>query len=443
MIRRENPARVAEIVGSVAETSPNEVDAVVWAADAEFRRWRATALDERLALLTAAAEAIEDALADLSVLLARETGKVLGDCRAEIGHAVRHLRRVVADAPAALADEEIHDGPERIVRQLRPYGVIAALIPWNAPVLLAMIKIAPALAAGNAVVVKPSPLAPLTLDRIVRLTGAPLRIVHGGAETGAALAGHDLVRKVAFTGGAAGGRAVAALAGGRLVPAVLGPGGTDPAAWLGGADPAVFLDDAPFDDDAVMDRLVTATFAAGGQARTAARRLYVPAARLKGFVEAYEAAAARVLVTGDPLADGVTMGPVVSAAAQKAAELLRGDDCRDLGRFDADPETGYFVRPCLVVEPDPRDPVVSAERFTPVVPVLGYRDEDAVLAAAATGDAGPRVSVWSADEERAIRFARRFEAGVAFVNSYGHAGPTHTRGLTDYVRSCVIHAPRG
>ncbi|WP_433292615.1 aldehyde dehydrogenase family protein [Actinoplanes sp. CA-030573] len=477
MIRRENPARVAEIVGSVAETSPNEVDAVVWAADAEFRRWRATALDERLALLTRAAEAIEDALADLSVLLARETGQVLGDCRAEIGHAVRHLRWVVATAPAAFADEEIHDGWGNIVRQRRPYGVIAAIVPGNAPVLLAMIKIAPALAAGNAVVLKPSPLAPLTLDRIVRLIGGPLRIVHGGAETGAALAGHELVRRVAFTGGASGGRAVAAVAGGRLVPAEwlggdesrgwlggdgaagwlggdgaagwLGGthaagwlGGDEAAGWLGGSDSAVFLDDAPFDDPA-MDRLVRATFATGGQVRMAARRLFVPATRLKDFVEAYEAAAARVLVTGDPLADGVTMGPVISAAAQKAAELMRGDDCRDLGRFDADPETGYFVRPCLVVEPDPRDPVVSAERFAPVVPVLGYRDEEAVPAAATNGDAGPVVTVWSADRERAMSFARRFEAGVVFVNCHGQTGVRHTRCLTAYVRNCVIHTPPG
>lgn len=244
------------------------------------------------------------------------------------------------------------------------------------------------------------------------------------------------MRKVAFTGGAAGGRAVAALAGDRLTPAVL---------ELGGNDPAVFLDDAPF-DDAAMDRLVLATFTTGGQVRPAAKRLYVPAARLADFVDAYRAAARRVLVTGDPLDDGVTMGPVVSAAAQKAAEQLRTGDCRDLGRFDADPDDGYFVRPAVVVSPDPRDPLVTAEEFVPVVPVLGYTGEDEALAAADAGDPGLGASVWSADEERAVAFARRLEAGFAFVNTHHRTGLSLRReyaaaAFDEYARTCVIHAP--
>ncbi|MET8150616.1 aldehyde dehydrogenase family protein, partial [Actinoplanes sp. NPDC005259] len=249
-------------------------------------------------------------------------------------------------------------------------------------------------------------------------------------------------------GGPAGGRAVAALAGDRLTPAVL---------ELGGNDPAVFLDDAPF-DDAAMDRLVMATFATSGQVCMAAKRLYVPAARLPDFVDAYLAAASRVLVTGDPLADGVTMGPVISAAARRAAGALRTGDCRDLGRFDADEEAGYFVRPALVVSPDPRDPLVSAEQFAPVVPVLGYHDEDAVLAAANEGELGLGASVWSADEERAVAFARRFEAGFAFVNTHNRTGMSlrapfggvkrsgwgreyAAEGLAEYAQTCVIHAP--
>jgi acyl-CoA reductase-like NAD-dependent aldehyde dehydrogenase len=272
--------------------------------------------------------------------------------------------------------------------------------------------------------------------------------VHGGAEAGAALVGHDLVRKVAFTGGAAGGRAVAALAGDRLTPTVL---------ELGGNDPAVFLDDAPF-DDAAMDRLVMATFATSGQVCMAAKRLYVPSSRIGHFVDAYLAAARRVLVTGDPLADGVTMGPVISAAARKAAEQFRTGDCRDLGRFDADPQEGYFVRPALVVDPDPRDPLVVTEQFAPVVPVLGYDHEDAVLTAANAGDLGLGASVWSADEERAIAFARRFEAGFTFVNTHNRTGISLRapfggvkrsgwgreyagEGLSEYAQTCVIHAP--
>ncbi|MBW6434349.1 aldehyde dehydrogenase family protein [Actinoplanes hulinensis] len=448
-IARENPARTSEIVGVVVETAPEAVDAIVREADADQRKWAARPLADRLAALARAAAAIEDATPGLATLLARESGKVVGDCRGELGFAVRYLRWVVEHAPSAYADRVLDDDLGRVVEQRKPYGVVAAVTPWNAPVILAMLKIAPALAAGNAIVVKPSPLAPLTISRVVDLFDAPVRVVHGGAETGAALVGHELVRKVAFTGGAAGGRAVAALASERLTPSVL---------ELGGNDPAVFLDDAPFTDDA-MDRLVMASFATSGQVCMAAKRLYVPSSRLSGFVGAYRAAADRVLVTGDPLADGVTMGPVISAAAQRAALALRGSGTvHDLGRFDGDPASGYFVRPALVVEPDPGSRLVVAEQFAPVVPVLGYSGEESVLAAANAGELGLGASVWSADEERAFAFARRFEAGFTFVNTHNRTGMSlrapfggvkrsgwgreyAQEGLAEYVQTCVIHAP--
>nr|BFE70296.1 hypothetical protein GCM10020092_035970 [Actinoplanes digitatis] len=314
MIRRENPARVSEIVGSVAQTPAAEVDAVVRAAGADFRRWAATPIDERLALLSRGADAIEAALGELSVLLSRETGKVLGDCRGEIGFAVRYLRWVVDHAPPAYADREVDDGLGRLIRQHKPYGVVAAITPWNAPVILAMLKIAPALAAeqrgrGEAVAAGTAHPRPgrrpdrrpaarrARRRRDGRRPGRPRPRAQGGVHR----------RR-----GRAGGRWRRSLDD-RLTPAVL---------ELGGNDPAVFLDDAPF-DDAAMDRLVMATFATSGQVCMAAKRLYVPAARLPDFVDAYLAAAARVLVTGDPLADGVTMGPVISAEARRAAEALR------------------------------------------------------------------------------------------------------------------------
>ncbi|MBB2944397.1 acyl-CoA reductase-like NAD-dependent aldehyde dehydrogenase [Actinoplanes lutulentus] len=447
-IERENPALFSEIVGSVAAASPEAVDKVVRWADAEQRIWATRPLPDRLVALTRASAAIENAIEDLAELLARESGKVLGDCRGEIGFAVRYLRWVVEHATMAYADREVDDELGRIVEQRRPFGVVAAITPWNAPIILSMLKIAPALAAGNAIVVKPSPLAPLTIDRIAGLFDAPIRVVHGGTETGAALVGHELVRKVAFTGGAAGGRAVAALAGDRLTPTVM---------ELGGNDPAVFLDDAPFAGDA-MDRLVMASFATSGQVCMAAKRLYVPLARLDEFVSAYRSAAGRVLKTGHPLSAGVTMGPVISAAAQRAARALIPPDAVLLGAFDADPSTGYFVHPALVVAPDPSSPVVVEEQFAPVVPVLGYESEEQVLTWANAGDLGLGASVWSADEERAFAFARRFEAGFTFVNTHNRTGMSLRapfggvkrsgwgreyagEGLAEYVQTCVIHAP--
>ncbi|MDG6103643.1 aldehyde dehydrogenase family protein [Dactylosporangium aurantiacum] len=458
---RENPARTGEVVGRVVAVTrniPDRVDDAVRAAHAAFRRWSATPLPDRLAALRAAADAVAGDLEGLAVLLAREIGKPLPDCRGEIGFAVQHLRWVIEHAPAAYADRELDDAAGRLLRLRKPYGVVVAVTPWNAPVILTMLKLAPALAAGNTVLVKPSPLGPLTVERVVRLLqqhlpSAAVKVLHGHADLVTALVTHRLVRKVAFTGGEDAGRAIAAAAADRLIPSVL---------ELGGNDPAVFLDDAPL-DDASMDRLVMASFASAGQVCMAAKRLYVPRARAGEFVEAYVAAAQRVLVVGDPLAAGVTMGPMISDAARRRARdltLAAGAELVDLGRRDAgyDETAGYFLPPVLVVDPPQDAAVLREEQFAPVVPVTFYDAEDQALAMANDDDLGLGASVWSADEDRAFAFARRLEAGFAFVNTHNRTGMSlrapfggvkrsgwgreyAQEGLAEYAQTCVVHAP--
>jgi acyl-CoA reductase-like NAD-dependent aldehyde dehydrogenase len=463
-IRRENPARHAEVVGwvtPVARNIPDRVDDVVRAAHAAFRGWSREPLDRRLAALREVAGAVERQREELAVLLAREIGKPLPDCRGEIGFAVQHLRWVIEHAPAAYADRELDDPQGRLLTIRKPYGVVAAVTPWNAPVILAMLKLAPALAAGNTVVVKPSPLGPLTVDRVVRLFQAHLpdaavQVMHGHAALVTALVTHRLVRKVAFTGGEDAGRAIAAAAADRLIPTVM---------ELGGNDPAVFLPDAPF-DDATLERLVMASFASAGQVCMAAKRLYVPRDRSAEFVDAYVAAAARILVVGDPLTEGVTMGPLISAdAASRAFELsMAAVDSEapaiGLGTEAAgyDEAAGYFLPPLLVVDPRPDAALIREEQFGPVVPLIPYDDEDHVLAMANDDDLGLGASVWSADEERAFAFARRLEAGFAFVNTHNRTGMSlrapfggvkrsgwgreyAEEGLAEYVQTCVVHAP--
>ncbi|MET7425135.1 aldehyde dehydrogenase family protein [Dactylosporangium sp. NPDC005555] len=464
LIRRENPARHAEVVGRVvpvARNIPDRVDDAVRAAHAAFREWSGVTVDERLVALREVAEALSEDVEGLAVLLAREIGKPLADCRGEIGFAVQHLRWVIEYAPGAYADRELDDAQGRLLSVRKPYGVVVAVTPWNAPVILAMLKLAAALAAGNTVIVKPSPLGPLTVDRVVRLFQAHLpdsavQVMHGHADLVTALVTHRLVRKVAFTGGEDAGRAIAAASADRLIPAVL---------ELGGNDPAVFLSDAPF-DDAVMERLVMASFATAGQVCMAAKRLYVPRARQTGFVDAYVAAARRVLVVGDPLTDGVTMGPLISAGTQsRAFELATAADHTagrviDLGtEADGYDETaGYFSPPLLVVDPRPDAALIHEEQFAPVVPLILYDDEDQVLAMANDDDLGLAASVWSADEDRAFAFARRLEAGFAFVNTHNRTGMSlrapfggvkrsgwgreyGEEGLAEYVQTCVVHAP--
>ncbi|MFI7525345.1 aldehyde dehydrogenase family protein [Nocardia salmonicida] len=450
-IDRENPANPREIVGTVTSTAPDAVEAVVRAAHATFREWSRCPPETRLAALGTAADALDDRGADLAILLARETGKPVTDCRGEIGFAANYLRWVRDHAAEVLQTRTTDDAHGRITSSARPFGVVAAITPWNAPIILSMLKLGPALAAGNAVVLKPSPLAPLTVTAAAELLPATT-VIHGGPDTVHALIAHPLVRKVAFTGGEDAGRAIAAAAGRAIKPVTL---------ELGGNDPAVFLDDFTL-SPADFERLVLASFATAGQVCMAAKRLYVPHTRVAEFVESYLAAAQRILTVGDPLDDEVTMGPVATTAA---AERVRGlvTDARNRGAdivtlATAPTSEGYFLDPILALGiPDDAD-LVRLEQFGPAVPLLTYRDEAEVLARANDSDLGLAASVWSADEDRACAFAARIEAGFTFINTHNRTGMSlrapfggiknsgfgreyAEEGLREYVQTTVTHAP--
>ena len=450
-IERRNPARPSEVVGSVVETL--DVGAVVEAASVAQRGWAAVPPAERCAALAAAVAPLEPRLDELAELLARESGKPRPDSRGELGFSLAVARWVADRAPQVLADAELDDAQGRMALRKVPFGVVGAVTPWNAPVVLALLKVAPALAAGNAVVLKPSPLAPFAVSEVLAqlAAGLPaglLSVVHGGAAVGSALVGHPLVRKVAFTGGEVTGRAIARVAADRLVPSVM---------ELGGNDPAVFLDDAVLTDEA-MDRLVMASFATAGQVCMAAKRLYVHSSLADRFLEAYLAAADRVLVTGDPLEDGVTMGPVVTAEAAERVRGLLGDgtthplgSLRELGE-------GWFVPPVLVTGLADDHPLVATEQFGPAVPLLVFDEVDEVVARANAGELGLGASVWSADEERAFAVGQRLEAGFVFVNTHNRTGLSlrapfggvkgsgygreyGDEGLLAYAQTCVTHLP--
>lgn len=462
LLERENPAYPDQIVGSVETSSPADVDAAVRTADAAQRGWAQVPLEDRCAALLAAA-ALDGAEHErLATLLAREMGKPLADCRGEIGFAGLYVRSVVDRAPHVLRDEEVDDAAARMVLQKAPYGVVAAITPWNAPVILSMLKVAPALAAGNAVVVKPSPLAPLAVTEVLQgiAAGLPaglLTVVHGDAEAGAALVGHPLVRKVAFTGGGATAQAIGRTAAEMITPTVM---------ELGGNDPALFLDDAAL-TPAAMQRAVLATFSTSGQVCMAAKRFYVHRSLHDAFVEAYVEAAREVLLTGDPLADGVTMGPVVSRAAQERlrdllfGSVMEGGRAIEVGRVDDEALVdgdGYFVRPHVVTGLPDSARLVAEEQFGPIVPIVAFDSDDEAVALANAGDLGLGASVWSADEERAFAVARRIEAGFRFINTHNRTGLAlrapfggvkrsgfgreyGDEGLAEYVQTCVINAP--
>ncbi|MEV6558593.1 aldehyde dehydrogenase family protein [Nocardia sp. NPDC051756] len=450
-IERENPAHPREIVGTVNQTPPEAVDAAVRNAHRDFHEWSRQPVAARLAALGRAADALDAGKVELAVLLARESGKPVSDCRGEIGFAATYLRWVRDHAAEVLHLHGTDDAQGRITPVRRAFGVVAAITPWNAPIILSMLKLGPALAAGNAVILKPSPLAPLTVSAAAELLPATT-VLHGGADTGRALVTHPLVRKVAFTGGEQAGRAIAAAAGGALTPILL---------ELGGNDPAIFLDDFALTPND-FERLVLASFATAGQVCMAAKRLYVPETRITEFVESYIAAAQRILTVGEPTDGNTTMGPVVTRiAAERVSGLVTDAETRGariIPLASAPPSDGYFLDPILALgAPDDAD-LVRLEQFGPAVPILTYRDETEVLTRANDSELGLAASVWSADEEHAFSVAARIEAGFTFINTHNRTGMSlHApfggtknsgfgreyaeEGLLEYVQTTVTHAP--
>ena len=250
------------------------------------------------------------------------------------------------------AEVEVDDDAGRLVVTREPFGVVVAIVPWNAPLILSILKVAPALAAGNTVVVKPSPLAPLAVTLALRaiadtLPPGVLNVVHGDAEVGQAVVSHPLARKIAFTGGEPTAVSVARAAAVAVTPLVL---------ELGGNDAAVFLDDVHL-SPGLMERAVFGTFLTSGQVCMAAKRLYVPRPMLDDFVAAYREAADRILVVGDPLDPDVTMGPMVSGPSGSGSGpwwTMPGTGVPPSMTWAGSPtartsDRGWYLRPHLVV----------------------------------------------------------------------------------------------
>lgn len=459
-IERENPARFTEVVGRVSSVDAAGAAAAVDAAHRAFQGWRRVEVGERCELLLAAADSVAATADALGPLLARELGKVIGDCRGEMGFAAAALRHAAEVAPRVSADRTIDDAAGRLTVEQIPYGVIAAIVPWNAPLILSILKVAPALACGNTIVVKPSPLAPLAVTAALRsiADGLPpgvLSVIHGGPEVGETLVGHPLVRKVAFTGGGVTARLVGRTAAEAITPVVM---------ELGGNDAAIWLDDAPF-DDASMERAVFGTFLTSGQVCMAAKRLYVPRRREREFIDSYQAAAVRVLRLGDPLDPSVTVGPMVSArqrafVAELVGEAVNGGAvAHRLGTVaDIDLTHGWFLHPTLVVGAADSSRLVTDEQFGPAVPLCVYDDLDDAIDRANDSELGLASSVWSADEDRAFEVARRLEVGTTFINCHNRAGMSlrspfggvkksgfgrefGDEGLAEYLQPHAIHAP--
>ncbi|WP_225802965.1 aldehyde dehydrogenase family protein [Streptomyces sp. NK15101] len=440
-----------EAFDEAPDQRPHELDEAVARAQRAWHGWRADPA-ARTTALRAAADAVETAGDDLARLLTREQGKPLAESYAEIARTAARLRYFADLAPRV---RRIDDGrPVHSEVRWRSVGPVAAIVPWNFPLQLAAAKFAPALAAGNTVVLKPSPHTPLATRLLgsVLATVLPedvLTVVTGREPLGARLAAHPGIRHVTFTGSVPTGRAVAGAAAASLARVTL---------ELGGNDAAVLLDDV--DVDRIADRLFWAAFRNCGQVCMAVKRVYAPARLHAEVVEAL-AQRAKTVPVGAGLDPDTRIGPVSNAPQLARVEQVTGRALADGARVAAGGHrldgAGYFFAPTILTDVPPDSPVVTEEQFGPVLPVLPYRNLGEALDAANGTGFGLGGSVWGTDLDRAEAVADRLECGTAWINHHAElslaqpfagvkdsgvgvaGGPW---GLYGNLRPFVVHRPR-
>lgn len=427
VIEVRNPGRRSEVVGTVVDGTIEHVDGAVAAAVAAAEGWAATPVAERVVLLARIGDAIDAQAEELATLVARENGSVRSIIRRELIGAAGAFREVGDQLAERLAPREYpSDSPETYVRvERKPFGVVACIVPWNAPLILTANKIAPALAAGNAIVLKPSPFAPLGVTLIGRIAASILpagvvNVVNGGGEVGSAVIGHRHVRKVSFTGGGETARHIMRQAAEMLKGVHF---------ELGGNDPAIVLDDA--DLGVTVERIVESAFRRAGQVCFAVKRIYVPRALAAEFGRLLVERVDRISV-GDVLDERSSMGPVnnegqlVKVRGLMERTVALGRDVRVLGTR-VSPESwdeGFFLLPAVVLDAHPDDEIVREEQFGPILPVIAYDDEEQAIALANDTEYGLCSSVWSRSTERALAVASRIEAGMTIINNhlFSHTG---------------------
>jgi len=398
------------VLAELPDAGIAEVDAAVAAAKRAFEGWRAVTPSDRAALMHRLADALGERADDLATLEARNAGKPIADARGEIGMVVETFR-YYAGAPERLLGQTIPvaGGVDMTFRE--PLGVVGLIVPWNFPLVIASWKLAPALAAGNTVVLKPAGLTPLTaleLERIVLDAGLPegvVNVVAGpGSVVGQRLVEHPDVAKIAFTGSTEVGRGIAAGAAATIKRVTL---------ELGGKSANVIFADA--DIEAAAAAAPMAVFANAGQDCCARSRVLVERSVLDRFMEGLERAVTAVRV-GDPLDEATQMGPLISAErVEEVSSYIRDASVAFRGSEPDGP--GYWFPPTVLAPVSNSDRAAREEIFGPVACVIPFDGEAEAIAIANDTVYGLSGSIWTRDGARAMRVARAIEAGVLSINS--------------------------
>lgn len=411
-----NPATGATFA-TCAVADETAMEQAVAAAKSALPGWAKLSWDERGSPLAELATRVESRLEEFAQLLTQEQGKPIADSRGEMELVVEFLRYY---STASISVEQISDTETTQVEvHHKPLGVVAAICPWNFPVLIAAYKLAPAVLTGNTVIVKPASTTPLTTLWLGELAAGlfPAGVVNVIADRndlGAHLSRHPDVAKVTFTGSTATGKRVMQSASDTLKRITL---------ELGGNDAAILLDD--FDVESVCQSVFNAAFNLSGQVCTAVKRVYVPRTKYDAVCDrlAEIATSARI---GNGLEEDTKIGPVQNPMqvekvsrfldiAKKDGTIIAGGNVMDA--------QGYFIEPTIVRDIDEGSELVREEQFGPVLPVLPYDDLEAVVARVNDSDYGLGSSVWSKDTARATEVALQLEAGSVWVNRHGYISP--------------------
>lgn len=411
----EDPAR-EEVLATVGTASPEQLSAAVAAAADASRAWGREPAAERAELLHEVARRLRERTEELAELLTREGGKPLVENRDEVGWTASAFD-FYAELARSSAGRVIPpvEATQLAMVVKEPLGVVACIVPWNYPLLLLGWKLAPALAAGNATVCKPSELTPLSTLALApcfdHLPAGVVNLVAGAGDVGAALVEDERVDGIAFTGSVATGTAIARRAAERIARVNL---------ELGGKDPFIVCPDVAGDIEIAARGGAWAAFLNAGQVCTSAERFYVHEEVYEPFVEAF-VEHTKSLRIGDPMAPTTEIGPMVSgpqrakvaaqldAARSSGAQVLVGGDRGGL-------ERGHFFAPAVVVGASPSTELLREETFGPVAPIVRVSSLDEAVQLANDSPYGLGANVYTRDLETAIRMSRELRAGTVWIN---------------------------
>ena len=424
VLKVADPGKPGVIVGEAASASPQDVADAVAAAKAAYPAWAALGAEGRAKAMADAIAGIADDRDEDAAILSQENGKIRME--AWIDALVFEIRWNLA---LSLKDEvetsktlPVVPGAIPVSTEVsyQPLGVVTIIVPFNWPIAILGASLPHALLAGNTAIVKVPPTTPLATARVVqrvaeKLPAGVLNVISGKDENMAGLIQNPDVAKVCFTGSVNGGKRIMEMASKTLTRVTL---------ELGGNDPAVFLEDAII-DDAHLDRLYAAIFDTTGQICMNAKRVFVHRSRLDELVAGLEARLNKAVI-GYGLDEGTTMGPL-HQGAQKAfvEDIIReakdsGADVREYGELPGgDLAGGNFLRPAIVIDPDPSLRVVTQEQFGPVIPIIPFDTEEEAVRLANDTWGGLCGSVWTADPEAAQRIGSQLVCGYVWVNDHG------------------------